>query len=143
MAKLPDRINIDKSDREIYNSLDQEEILKFKGGRRTRREQFIFSLAVGFNNKVKSENEIENKEGWFNARELQLEDYAILNAVALFHTGNIDILAKKDLVFKIAEEYAHVGVRLLSNKIKNTPYGSFDKILEKELDDLFSKIKIK
>jgi hypothetical protein len=143
MAKLPDRINIDKSDREIYNSLDQEEILKFKGGRRTRREQFIFSLAVGFNNKIKSESEIENKEGWFNARELQSEDYAILNAVALFHTGTTDILTKKDLVFKIAEVYAHIGIRLLSNKIKNTPYGSFDKILEKDLDDLFSKIKMK
>jgi len=141
MTKIPDRINIDKSDREIYNSLDQEEILKFKGGRRTRREQFIFSLAVGFNNKAKSESEIENKEGWFNARELQPEDYAILNAVALFHTGTIDILSKKDLVFKIAEEYAHLGVRLLSNKIRNTPYGSFEKILEKELDELCRRIK--
>lgn len=141
MAKIPDRINIDKNDREIYNSLDQEEILKFKGGRRTRREQFIFSLAVGFNNNVKSE--IENKEGWFNSRELQPEDYAILDAIALYDTGTVDILAKKDLVFKIAEEYAHTGIRLLSNKIKNTPFGSFDKILEKELDDLFNKIKIK
>jgi hypothetical protein len=139
MAKIPDRINIDKSDREIYNSLDQEEILKSKGGRRTRREQFIFSLAVGFNNKIK--NEIENKEGWFNARELQPEDYAILNGVALFDSGSIDILAKKDLVFKTAEEYAHAGVRLLNNKIKNIPYGSFDKILEKELDELHKKIR--
>jgi hypothetical protein len=141
MTKIPDRINIDKNDREIYNSLDQEEILKFKGGRRTRREQFIFSLAVGFNNKLKSE--IENKEGWFNARELQAEDYAILNAIALFDVGTVDILSKKDLVFKIAEEYAHAGIRLLGNKIKNIPYGSFDKILEKELDDLYGKIKLK
>ena len=140
MSKIPDRINIDKNDREIYNSLDQEEMLKFKGGRRTRREQFIFSLAVGFNNKI--HKEIENKEGWFNTRELQPEDYAILNAVAIFHTGTVDILTQKDQVFRIAEEYAHAGIRKLCNKIGNTQFGSFDKILEKELDELHNKIKL-
>ena len=139
MAKIPDRINIDKNDREIYNTLDHEEMLRFKGGRRTRREQFMFSLAVGFNRGLK--NEIKNKEGWFNSRELQPEDYAILNAIAIFHTGSVDVLIQPEQIFKIAEEYAHVGIKILSDKITNTQFGSFNKNFEKELTELHKKIK--
>jgi hypothetical protein len=139
MAKGPDRINIDKIDRELYNTLDQEEMLRFKGGRRTRREQFMFSLATGFNSGLKKE--INNKEGWFNSRELQPEDYAILNAIAIFHTGSVDILTQPDQVFKIAEEYAHIGIRILSDKIKNMQFGSFNKKFEKDLDGLYKEIK--
>jgi len=140
MAEIPDRINIDKKDRELFNELDQEEMLKFKGGKRTRKEQFLFAMALGFKSDVSQP--LESKEGWFNTRDLQLEDEALLNAIALHKTQIVEILSNKTEIYKIAEEYAHAGIRLLCDKIKSTQFGSFDKLLEKELHDLFVDMKI-
>jgi len=139
MPKVPDRIYIDKNDRELYNNLDKEEMLKFKGGRRTRKEQFLFALSIGF--KYDISHPLETKEGWFNTRDLQPGDDALLNAIAIYKIGSVEILSNKAEVYKIAEEYAHAGIRLLCDKINSTPWGSFDKILEKELYDIHKNIK--
>jgi dnd system-associated protein 4 len=134
MSEIPDRIYIDKNDRELFNKLDQEDMLKFKGGRRTRKEQFFFAMALGFKNDITYPLEI--KEGWFLTKDLQPEDDALLNAIAIYKTGSVEILSNKAEVYKIAEEYAHAGIRILCDKIKSTPFGSFGKILEKELHEI-------
>jgi len=139
MSNIPDRINIEKKDRLLFNKLDQEEILKFKGGRRTRKEQFLFAMTVGFKNSVK--HTLENKEGWFLIKDLQPKDEALINAIAIMDANSIEILADKGAVCKIAEEYAHAGIKLLSGEIETTSLGSFDKKLEKELYRLLDEQK--
>lgn len=141
MAKIiPDRINIDKKDRKLYDDkLDNEELLRFsgRGGRRTRKEQFLFALAFGFRNKVK--RPLESKEGFFLIKDLHPEDEALLNAVALYDTGNPEVLSDRKEVFKIAEEYAHAGIKLLVDKIESLEFGSFDKVLEMELKEMLKE----
>lgn len=141
MSEIPDRIYIEKKDRKLFNKLDQEEMLKFKGGRRTRKEQFLFAMAIGFKNDISYP--LEAKEGLFNTRDLQPEDEALIDAIALYKSKSAEILSNKAEVYKIAEEYAHAGIKLLCDKVKSTPFGSFDKHLEKELHEMFNKIKFK
>jgi hypothetical protein len=140
MPEIPDRLYIDKKDRELYNKLDQEEMLRFKGGGRTRKEQFFFALAFGFKNKIKYP--LESKEGWFNTRDLQPEDETLLNAVAIYEAKSVDILSNKAEVYRIAEEYAHAGIKFLCNKIESTPFGTFEKQFEKELHDIYKNFNI-
>jgi len=52
----------------------------------------------------------------------------------------IDVLMDDDEVFKIAEEYAHAGIRLLADEIKASSFGSFTKKFEKELFELLKEI---
>jgi dnd system-associated protein 4 len=141
MSELPDRINIDKKDRELYNKLDQEEILRYKGGRRTRKEQFLFAMAYGFKNKIR--RPLETKEGFFLIKDLNPEDETLLNAVAIYETGSVKVLSNRAEVFKIAEEYAHAGIMLLCNKIESSSFGSFEKQLEKELFEIYNMIKLR
>jgi len=141
MPKIPDRINIDRKDKELYNEgLDPINWLKFRerGGKRTRKEQFLFAMAVGFKNRVR--RPLETKEGFFLIKDLQPEDEALLNALAMFEKG-VEILSNKEEVFKIAEEYAHAGIKILVDEIKSSPFGSVDKKFEKELFDLFERIE--
>jgi len=142
MIKVPDRIYIDKKDRMLYNKLDQVNLLRFKGERgRTRKEQFIFALAIGFDNNLSIP--LETKEGWFNTRDLQPEDRMLFNAIALYKQKTEEVLLNEIDIFKIIEEYAHVGIKILCDKVKSTQFESFSKRLEKELFDLYDKIKIK
>jgi len=139
MSELPDRLNIDKKDRELYKILDVEEIVKFKdsGGTRTRREQFIFAMAYGFYNGVKKA--LDANEGFVLEKDLHKEDYALLDAIAICNTDSVEVLADRKAVFKIAEEYAHAGIKLLSDKIKGSQIGLYEKELEKALFEIFNK----
>ncbi len=139
MPEIPDRINIDKKDRDLYNKLDNEEILKRKGGARTRKEQFITAMAIGFKNNVR--RPLESKDGFVLLKDLRTEDMALINSISIYETKSVDVLSDIGEVFKISEEFAHGGIRLLVDKIESIPYGSFEKLFEKEICDLYNRLK--
>ncbi len=138
MPGVPDRLYIGGKDRTLYEQLDNEELLRSKGGRRNRKEQFFFAMAIGFKNGLK--RPLETRNDLFLSKDLQPDDEALLNAVAVYDTGSVSVLSNKGEVYKIAEEYAHGGIKLLCDKMDSTPYGSFDKQLEKQLRELYDKI---
>ena len=133
MARIPDRLYIDIDDRALYDTIQQE--VMFEG--KTRKEQFLFAMAVGFKNRVKRPLETREGGGFFLAKDLHPEDEALMNAVAIHDAGSLDALSDKATVFKIAEEYAHAGIRLLAGKIESTALGSYVKRLEQELHDIY------
>ena len=131
MPRMPDRINIDKNDRELYDKL--EEI--FQG--RTRKEQFLFAMAIGFKNDVR--RPLKTKEGFFLIKDLRPEDDALINALGMYKKGT-EVLSNKEEVFRIAEEYAHAGIKILADEVKSSSFGSFTKKFEKELFELWYNI---
>lgn len=133
MNKTPDRIHVEKGEREnLYDKIDL-----FKG--KSRKEQFLYAMAIGFKNKVN--RPLETKEGFFLIKDMRPEDEALINAVAIT-TNSPEVLSDREEVFKIAEEYAHAGIKILYEKIKSTQFGSFDKQLEKELLELYEELKL-
>ena len=132
----PDRMCFDKSDRELYNRLDSEAMLSHK--RNSRKEQFLFAMAIGV--KFGRRLPLDNREGMFLAKDLHPVDIALLNAVAVFDKKSDEVLADTRKVFQIAEEYAHAGIILLSEKVVSSSYGTFEKLIEKDIMDVFNKI---
>lgn len=140
MAQIQDRIYMDKKDKELYDKLDDESMLKHKGGNRTRKEQFLFAMAVGFEKGVR--RELEKRKELFNLKDLKLEDEALINAIAINETKSISIISQKNEVYKIAEEYAHGGIKLLVDEIQSCEFGSFEKLYEKKLKEIIIKLDI-
>ena len=131
MARLPDRLYVDKEDRELYDhDTVKNEILRG----RTRKEQFLFAMAIGFKSQVK--RPLGTREGFFLAKNMRPEDEALIDAVAIHKTGSADVLSDREVVFRIAEEYAHAGIRLLYDSVTSGQPGSFFKKLEVELFSL-------
>lgn len=133
MSNIPDRLYIDKDDRPLYEKLEEEEMFK-----RTRKEQFLFAMAIGFKNKLK--RPIDKSEGFFLTKDLRPEDETLINALAIWEANSVEVLSNKEEVFKIAEAYAHGGIKILYGKIDTTQFGSFSKHFEKELHEIFDKI---
>jgi len=135
MANLPDRLYIDKADRVLYdNDIINNEILYGK----TRKDQFLFTMAIGFKNKVK--RSLESREGFFLAKDLHTKDEALIDIVAVYDNGSVDLLHKREDVYRIAEEYAHAGIRLLYDEVSSGQPGSYFKKLELELTKLVESI---
>jgi hypothetical protein len=135
MAKPPDRLDIDKADRELYDhDTINSEILTGT----TRKEQFLFAMSIGFKNQVK--RPLDVGEGFFLAKDMSPEDEALIDAVAIYDTGSADVLSDRRAVFRIAEEYAHAGIRLLYDRATSGQPGSFYKKLEVELFNLLEAL---
>jgi hypothetical protein len=129
---MQDRINIDKRDRVLYERLDKEDMFKGK----TRKEQFLFTMAVGFKNDARVP--LETREGLFLIKDMKPDDEALINAVAIAATGSESCLLNKDDVYQIAEQYGHGGIRILIDKIDGMEFATFWKRFELELHQMFT-----
>lgn len=136
MTRIPDRLNIDKSDRELY---DHDTISNEILADRTRKEQFLFAMAAGFKNQVR--RPLDSREGFFLAKDMGPKDEALLDAVAIHDTESADVLADREAVYRIAEEYAHAGIKLLYDMVTSSQPGSFYKQLEVELFTLLDALE--
>jgi hypothetical protein len=136
MAMAIDRLAVDEKDRELYDRLKTTDIFEGK----TRKEQFLFALAVGFGRGVK--RPLQNRDRFFFAKDMTPGDEALLSAVAATDADSLEVLPDRARVFRIAEEYAHAGIRILADEIESTQYGTFEKHLEKQLHDMYDQISL-
>lgn len=134
-------VRILKKNRDKYNTLKNELIFE----RFENADLFILTMIYGFikgSNRPLKEND-KSMELFEFARESAMtsEDISILYSVVISHFDFDDSkISNKDLVFKIAEEYANEGIELLTSDIEKAPAGAFDLIFQKEVLDFFDKI---
>lgn len=138
MASVPDRLNIDPKDRELYEKIS-EEVPLFQN--KNRKEQFLFAVAFGFSNRMRVP--LKTKDGFFLTKDLKMEDRALINAVALYDADDIDILSDKGSIYKIVEEYAHAGIKLLTDKVASVEFGTFWKQFEKDMCEAHGSLEPK
>ena len=139
--KQPDRLFIENNDRQLYEELEKE-IFK-NSDLNERKDQFFFAMAIGFKNETRQP--LSSKDGFVRSEYLQPKDSALLDAVAIFNTNDVDVITNRDMVFNIAEEYAHAGIRILYDSVKSCQPGSYFKKLEVEINSMIdiTKQKIK
>jgi hypothetical protein len=135
MARIPDRLFVDKADRDLYDH-DALKSEIFAG--KTRKEQFLFAMSIGFKNQV--HRPLDTKENFFLTKDMNTEDETMVDMVAIHHTGSEDVLVNREEVFRIAEEYAHAGIRLLHDQVASGQPGSFLKKLEWDLFNIFGAL---
>lgn len=135
MTKVPDRLYVDKEDIKLYKFLQNEEL--FNG--RENKDLFIIAIAFGYNNGLRKK--IERREGFVRTEYLKEEDWALIYSIAL-DIGPIEILEDDKMIFEVIEEYAKGGIELIVDKIEKTQFGSFEKKFEKELYEIYNKLKI-
>lgn len=134
MTKKPDRLNIDKKDREIYDNIKWF-------SKKENKEKFLFAMAYGFINNIK--HPLKSKEGYILDKYLRPEDEALIYSLVVKHTGSADVLLDLNKVYEIAEEYAHAGLKLLYDESTTKhEHGTFSIRLEKELHKIVKEQKI-
>lgn len=130
-----DRLYLDSNDRNLIEKIVKENYFNFK--EKTRKEQFLFAMVIGFNSGLDGQT-IEKRDEWFFTKYLDNTDMAMLNACAYYKTNRIDIIKDIDSVYKIAEEYAHLGVKILYDRINSEPFGALEKKFEIEFNEFFN-----
>lgn len=128
-GREPDRLYVDKADIGIYRETLNDSFLRG----RENRELFMIALAYGIKNDLRIP--IEQKEEFVRREYLRQDEWAILYSIAYAKLGVEKISDLKE-IFKIAEEYAHGGIKLLKDRI-NSIHGPVTKDFELELRELY------
>ena len=143
---IPDRIYIDEEDRAIIRTIDdhaEEDVRRLLStnapANRSRKEQFLYFMAVGVANNTKLPIKKRESGGFFLLKDLRPEDDTLIDAVAIWHEGKADVLSDRSRVLDIAEGYAHAGIRFVVDSIANQP-GSLVKKIERDLWSIYSKV---
>jgi len=134
MIETPDRLYIDKKDKDLYDKIKDDLFKEIQN-----KDQFLVAMAYGY--KYDAKIPLDSKEGYVRTEYLSPEDKALMDAIALSVEDSVDILANKELVFSIAEEFAHGGIKLIHDQVISQQYGSFIKTLEKEIMNDVNKLK--
>ena len=136
MATKREKIFIDREDRPLYDKIEKDNMFKGK----SNKEKFMFAMSIGVKNEVKLPLDNKDSGGYFWLKDVRREDEALMNAVAMLEEKSASVLSDKDNVYKIAEEYAHVGIKILADKIESIQYGNFYKQFEGELHELYDTL---
>jgi len=131
-GKPPDRLFIDVKDRELYEELNNDVFICTE--LKEAKTKFFYAMAIGFKNKIRQP--LDSKDGYVRAEYLHPKDEALMNAVAIYATDDVNIITNRDKVFNIVEEYAHAGIRLLYDAVNSGQPGSYYKKLEMDLREI-------
>lgn len=125
---------IDESDREDYRKLLDEEDSPLHGI--GNPAIYLLAVAVGY---YKGERvELDNRDDWTRIEYFDDRDLSLIKAIAVQEEG-LDVLLNQKEVFRIAEEYATTGIKLLKNEVYSGDYGNFIKRLESDLVKEYEK----
>lgn len=136
MPRKSDRLRIDKSDRQLYNEVADE---LFTG--EENKHQFLMAMSYGFRNDVSVP--LKAVYGFVRTEYLQPDEMALINSIAIHKTGGVQVLSDLEEVLKIAEEYAHAGIKLLHDQVTSQQPGSYLKRFEKEVFNLYEDFESK
>lgn len=104
-----DRIYLDETVSDIYRQLrssakTQPEAAPFE----TFKDIFMFAACLGFRNGRRVRTDKTGSE--IRVSVFTEDDIAILKAIAISETGDVDILTRFSDILTIVEEYANVGI---------------------------------
>jgi len=106
-----DRVYIDEGVIDVYRQLKKEannevEQAPFD----TYKDLFMFAACMGFQNGRRTKPRKGNNGGEVPSKVFTEDDLAILKAIAIAETGDVEVLNRFGEVLAIAEEYANAGI---------------------------------
>lgn len=117
------KININKKDRVTYDKLKYDDG-PFKG--RKNSEIFMTSMILGYH-QTKTRTEMETLEPYTHVEHLGSKRRTMIKAIAVAEEG-MGVLSDPDRVYRIAEEYAATGIKILAGMVYNHEYDFMKKL---------------
>jgi dnd system-associated protein 4 len=111
-----------------YEKLTKDRLSPFY--KRDYRDVFLLALAMGVSKNMS--RPLKKRIPNIPLRGFTEEEKWFLKSIAISKTGNMEILSDSKEIFKIAEEYANGGIKLLVREVFEN-ISNYDEVLEEEL----------
>ncbi len=105
-----DRVYIDEAVIDVYRQLKKEGNAEIEDAPfDTYKDLFMFAACLGYQNGRRTKPR-KGAGGEVPTKVFTEDDMAILKAIAIAETGDIEVLTRLDEILSIAEEYASAGI---------------------------------
>lgn len=129
-----DRIYIDKARQTEIRGIKNSGYLEFDN----QKDVFMFALAMGMD--CYSGGELSGRgEGFFNDRDLNEADKAIIYALIRPELDRLEDLTDRDLVFRKAEGMADKGFSIFLEETKNKSVDVYNLLMLNRANELFEE----
>ena len=139
--KVPDRINITRSARELLKKIDDDtKYFCLHDSITSRSELFAFAMAIGADTvPMKLENTYPG--GLILDSSIEIRTKALMYALFInkLNGDDIDEISKKDAVYTMAQEYANTGFGIIEGYMKEKKDTDLLWVLFEELDCQFQR----
>ena len=121
---------VDKNDKDFYEFLEGKNILSGKN-----KDLFLFTMGYGYKYGTRVELENRDSSGFWRWSHLNMDEKSLVYSLILEEKDNLIFDDNQDInnMVKIAEEYAHGGVKLLQNLKNSTQIDNFGLRVEQKL----------
>jgi hypothetical protein len=144
-SKMPDRLNYSTKAKQLIEKIDEENYLGLGNKGITRSELFLFAMSLG----VESESPTEVKNPYTGGLVLdksidgktQASMYAQFISLLKDPENELDTIAKKSEVYKMAEQYANTGFEYIADYLAKKKPEDLVWDLFLELDKQYEAIK--
>ena len=132
---MVDRLYADHSTMTIY---DNSKIMGYSTENKVgRKQQFFVALGLGY--MFGEPTPLSKKDLMFLEKDMKEDEVALLWAIAIKEKGSIEHVQGKEEVYKIAEEYANTGFKLINNYFEKAEEIVRLELLQ-ELDEAYNSI---
>jgi hypothetical protein len=129
---LPDRIYIQDSDKEIYDSLKEEAMFSEMGN----MQLFALAMMIGYANHTRLQ--LKKRFGWVLTANIPEKSLHMMLGLAIAEQGDLSILLDGKGAFTIAEEYANGGINILKEMATGSDATEFADKLERLIEEATS-----
>lgn len=106
-----DRVYIDEGVIDVYRQLKKEANSEVEQAPfDTFKDLFMFAACLGFQNGRRTKPRKGSNGGEVPSKVFTQDDLAILKAIAIAETGDVEVLSHFGEILVIAEEYANAGI---------------------------------
>ena len=134
MDQFPRNFNIEKSQQEEYNELQEEGVFE----ETSHLDVFLMALALGWENDMR--DSLDDSYPLVNTQSMSDRQVWMVASIAIKEEG-VSVLNDLTQVRKIADEYANGGFTLLLDKLQQGQPGSELKRIQSELMEKFEDDK--
>lgn len=133
---VPDRLSIEDKDRKIYDPLKEVNLFE----KQNNKNLFLLAMVWGFHQK--QSKPLKKLFGFVRESYLRDSDESLINAIAVHKKNDLNVLLDKKEVYKIAEEYANAGIKLIDEMISESDEAEFIKRMEYVLLEKYEEMDI-
>jgi uncharacterized protein YozE (UPF0346 family) len=142
--KIPDRLNYSTKSKQLLEKIDEINYMGLGLKKITRSELFLFAMSLGVESKTRTDIINPYTGGLILEKSIDGKTHALMYSqfiVSLKDPENeLDKIADKEYVYKMAEQYANAGFEIIADYLENNKPDILVWTLFSELDQQYDNV---
>lgn len=131
---LPRNFNIEKSDQQEYQLIQDNDFFTGLDRQITNKDIFVMSMSIGYSRSHRK----KLREGYpvVNTQQINDLEKSLIASICIAEEKNVEVLQDRTKLRRIVQEFANAGFEILRKRLSQNPEIALKSILRDSMDEL-------